>query len=433
MSTTGGEAITHVTLEAAGHHATALEKQPVIDVYKIREDFPILKQHIHGKPLVYLDNAASTQKPKIVIDAICHTYLTEYANIHRGVHLLSELCTKAYEDTRLVVKRFLNTRSTREVIFLRGTTEGINLVAQTYGRKNVRAGDEILITTAEHHSNIVPWQMLCEEKNAVLKVAPIDDSGQVLLDEYEKLLNPRTRLVAIGHVSNALGTINPVKQMIQMAHREGIPVLIDGAQAAPHLKVDVQDLDADFYAISGHKIYGPSGIGVLYGKEELLEDMPPYQGGGDMISSVSFEKTVYNSLPYKFEAGTPNIGGTIGMGAAIDYVNGIGLDRIAMHEHQLLEHATELLSEIPGLRIIGTAPNKAAVVSFVLEGIHPHDIGTVLDREGIAVRTGHHCAQPVMDRFGIPATARASFAFYNTLEEVDVLAQGIKKVKEVFG
>jgi cysteine desulfurase / selenocysteine lyase len=432
MSTTG-EAITHVTLEgAAGHHGTATATPSVIDVYKIREDFPILKQHIHGKPLVYLDNAASTQKPKIVIDAICHTYLTEYANIHRGVHLLSELCTKAYEDTRLVAKRFLNSRSTREIIFLRGTTEGINLVAQTYGRKNIRAGDEILISTMEHHSNIVPWQMLCEEKSAILRVAPINDRGELLLDEYEKLLTPRTKLVAIGHVSNALGTINPVKEMIRMAHSQGIPVLIDGAQAAPHIKVDVQDLDADFYAISGHKIYGPSGIGVLYGKEELLEEMPPYQGGGDMISSVTFEKTLYNSLPYKFEAGTPNIGGTIGMGAAIDYVNGIGLDRIAAHEHQLLEHATELLSEIPGLRIVGTAPNKAAVVSFVLEGIHPHDIGTVLDREGIAVRTGHHCAQPVMDRFGIPATARASFAFYNTIEEVDALAEGIKKVKEVF-
>jgi cysteine desulfurase/selenocysteine lyase len=432
MSTIG-EVITPVTLEGAtGHHGTATETTSVIDVYKVREDFPILKQHIHGKPLVYLDNAASTQKPKIVIDAICHTYLTEYANIHRGVHLLSELCTKAYEDTRLVMKRFLNARSTREIIFLRGTTEGINLVAQTYGRKNVGAGDEIVITAMEHHSNIVPWQILCEEKNAVLRVAPIDDRGVLQLDEYKKLLSGRTKLVAIGHVSNALGTINPVKEMIAMAHRQGIPVLIDGAQAAPHIRVDVQDLDADFYAISGHKIYGPSGIGVLWGKEALLDEMPPYQGGGDMISSVSFEKTLYNSLPYKFEAGTPNIGGTIGMGAAIDYVSGIGLDRIAAHEHQLLEHATYLMSEIPGLRIVGTAPNKAAVVSFVLEGIHPHDIGTVLDREGIAVRTGHHCAQPVMERFGIPATARASFAFYNTIEEVDALAEGIRKVKEVF-
>jgi cysteine desulfurase/selenocysteine lyase len=430
MSTIG-EAITPLTLEGAGHRP-ATEKPPVIDVYKIREDFPILKQHIHGKPLVYLDNAASTQKPKIVIDAICHTYLTEYANIHRGVHLLSELCTKAYEDTRLVMKRFLNARSTREIIFLRGTTEGINLVAQTYGRKNVGPGDEILITAMEHHSNIVPWQLLCEEKGAILRVAPIDDNGVLLLDQYEKMLSGRTRLVAIGHVSNALGTINPVEEMIGMAHRQGIPVLVDGAQAAPHIKVDVQDLDADFYAISGHKIYGPSGIGVLYGKEAMLDQMPPYQGGGDMISSVTFEKTLYNSLPYKFEAGTPNIGGTIGMGAAIDYVNGIGLERIAAHEHRLLEHATELMSGIAGLRIVGTAPDKAAVVSFVLDGIHPHDIGTVLDREGIAVRTGHHCAQPVMDRFGIPATARASFAFYNTIEEVDALADGIKKVQQVF-
>jgi cysteine desulfurase/selenocysteine lyase len=331
------------------------------------------------------------------------------------------------------MKRFLNARSTREIIFLRGTTEGINLVAQSYGRKNIGPGDEIVITAMEHHSNIVPWQILCEEKNAVLRVAPIDDNGVLQLDEYEKMLSGRTRLVAIGHVSNALGTINPIKEMIGMAHRQGIPVLVDGAQAAPHIKVDVQELDADFYAISGHKIYGPSGIGVLYGKDAMLEAMPPYQGGGDMISSVTFEKTLYNSLPYKFEAGTPNIGGTIGMGAAIDYVNGIGLDRIAAHEHQLLEHATELMSGIPGLRIVGTAPNKAAVVSFVLEGIHPHDIGTVLDREGIAVRTGHHCAQPVMDRFGIPATARASFAFYNTIEEVDSLAEGIKKVQQVFG
>jgi cysteine desulfurase/selenocysteine lyase len=404
-----------------------------IDVWSIREDFPILKQVIRGKPLVYLDNAASTQKPKVVVDAICTTYLTEYANIHRGVHLLSELCTKAYEDTRVVIQRFINAASSKEIIFVRGATEGINLVAQTFGRKNVGAGDEILITWLEHHSNIVPWQMLCEEKGARLRVAPINDRGEVLIDEFEKLLGPRTRLVAVGHVSNALGTVNPIKQMIEMAHGQGIPVLVDGAQAIPHLKIDVRELDADFYTFSGHKMYGPSGIGVLYGKQALLEDMPPYQGGGDMISSVTFEKTTYNSLPYKFEAGTPNIGGTIGLGAAIDYLNRIGLGNIAAYEHELLEYGTALLSEIPGVRIVGTAADKAAVLSFVMDGIHPHDIGTILDQEGIAVRTGHHCAQPVMDRFQIPATARASLAFYNTPEEIDKLGAGIRGIKEVFG
>jgi cysteine desulfurase/selenocysteine lyase len=403
-----------------------------LDVRKIREDFPILKQGIRGKPLVYLDNAASTQKPKMVIDAICHTYLTEYSNIHRGVHLLSELCTKAYEDTRVVLQHFLNAGSSKEIVFVRGATEGINLVAQSYGRKHVGAGDEVVISALEHHSNIVPWQMLCEEKGARLRIIPMNDAGELLLDEYEKLLNAKTKIVAIGHVSNALGTINPVKQMIRMAHDKGIPVLIDGAQAVPHLKVDVRDLDADFYVFSGHKVYGPSGIGVLYGKGQLLEKMPPYQGGGDMISSVTFEKTTYNVLPYKFEAGTPNIGGTIGLGAAIDYVKQIGLDNIAAYEHDLLTYSTELLSQIPGVRIIGTAKEKAAVISFVIEGVHPHDVGTILDQDGIAVRTGHHCAQPVMDRFGIPATARASFAFYNTREEVDALAAGIRKVKEVF-
>ncbi|HWX43474.1 MAG TPA: cysteine desulfurase [Blastocatellia bacterium] len=403
-----------------------------LDVRRIREDFPILKQGIRGKPLVYLDNAASTQKPKMVIDAICHTYLTEYSNIHRGVHLLSELCTKAYEDTRVVLQHFVNAGLSREIIFVRGATEGINLVAQSYGRKHVGAGDEIVISAMEHHSNIVPWQMLCEEKGAHLRVIPMNDEGELLLDEYEKLLTDRTRIVGIGHVSNALGTINPVKQMIRMAHDKGIPVLIDGAQAVPHLKVDVRELDADFYVFSGHKIYGPSGIGILYGKADLLEKMPPYQGGGDMISSVTFEKTTYNVLPYKFEAGTPNIGGTIGLGAAIDYVKHIGLDNIAAYEHDLLTHGTELLNEIPGVRIIGTAKEKAAVISFVIEGIHPHDVGTILDQDGIAVRTGHHCAQPVMDRFGVPATARASFAFYNTREEIDALAAGIWKVKEVF-
>ncbi|HKV41437.1 MAG TPA: cysteine desulfurase [Blastocatellia bacterium] len=414
---------------------TVLPVLPIhpFDVREIREDFPILKQLIRGKPLVYLDNAASTQKPQIVIDAICHTYLTEYANIHRGVHLLSELCTKAYEDTRVVVQHFLHAREAREIIFVRGATEGINLVAATYGRKHVGPGDEVLVTAMEHHSNIVPWQMLAEEKGAFLRVAPMNGQGELLLDEYEKLITPRTKIAAISHVSNALGTINPVKEMIEIAHRSGVPVLVDGAQAAPHLQVDVQDLDVDFYAISGHKIYSPSGIGVLYGKAALLEDMPPYQGGGDMISSVTFEKTTYNSLPYKFEAGTPNIGGTIGFGAAIDYVNRLGLATIAAYEHELLTYATELISGIPGLRIVGTAANKAAVISFVIDGIHPHDVGTILDQEGIAVRTGHHCAQPVMDRFQIPATARASMSFYNTKEEMEALADGIRHVKEVLG
>jgi cysteine desulfurase/selenocysteine lyase len=410
-----------------------LKVLPVFDVQDIRKDFPILSQKIHGKPLVYLDNAASTQKPKMVVDAICHTYLTEYANIHRGVHLLSELCTKAYEDTRVVLQHFIHAREAREIVFVRGTTEGINLVAQTFGRKNVGEGDEVLISGLEHHSNIVPWQLLCEEKNARLRVVPIDDNGDLILEEFERLLSPRTKIVAIAHVSNALGTINPISEMIRLAHDRGVPVLVDGAQAAPHLKVDVQELDADFYTFSGHKIYGPSGIGVLYGKASILESMPPYQGGGDMISSVTFEKTTYNVLPYKFEAGTPNIGGTIGFGAAIDYVEKIGLDVIAAYEHGLLKHATEVVSDIPGVRIVGTAKEKAAVVSFVMEGIHPHDIGTILDQQGIAVRTGHHCAQPIMDRFGIPATARASMAFYNTIEEIDALGEGIRKVKEVFG
>jgi cysteine desulfurase/selenocysteine lyase len=434
MSTTSEalrQADSEISEARVTHHS--LKILPVFDVHSIREDFPILKQHIHGYPLVYLDNAASTQKPQIVIDAICHTYLTEYANIHRGVHLLSELCTKAYEDTRVVIQHFIHAREAREIIFLRGTTEGINLVAQTFGRKNIGEGDEILISGLEHHSNIVPWQMLCEEKNAVLRVIPIDDNGELILEEFERLLNPRTKLVAVSHVSNALGTVNPIREIIRMAHAQGTPVLIDGAQAAPHLKVDVQELDCDFYAFSGHKVYGPSGIGVLYGKASLLEKMPPYQGGGDMISSVTFEKTTYNVLPYKFEAGTPNIGGTIGFGAAIDYVNKIGLDVIAAYEQALLKRATEVVSGIPGVRIVGTAKEKAAVVSFVMDGIHPHDIGSILDRQGIAVRTGHHCAQPIMDRFKIPATARASMSFYNTLEEMDVLGEGIRKVKEVFG
>jgi cysteine desulfurase / selenocysteine lyase len=410
----------------------ALISSAVLDVARIREDFPILKQKVHGKPLVYLDNAATSQKPQAVIDSEVELYSEYFSNVHRGVHLLSQRSTDAYEKAREKVQNFLNARSSAEIIFTRGTTEGINLVAQTYGQQHVQAGDEILISEMEHHSNIVPWQMLCAQKGAILKVIPINDEGEILLDEYEKLLSERTRLVGIVHLSNALGTINPVQQMIEMAHQRGIPVLVDGAQAVPHIPVDVQALDCDFYVFSGHKLFGPTGIGVLYGKKELLETMPPYQGGGDMILSVSFEKTEYNVLPFRFEAGTPNIAGAIALGAAIDYVQEIGLDKIATYEDKLLAYATEAIAEIPGIRLIGTARNKASVLSFLIEGVHPHDIGTILDQEGIAIRAGHHCAQPVMERFRVPATARASFAFYNTLEEVDALIAGIRKVQEVF-
>ena len=410
----------------------ALISSAGLDVARIREDFPILKQKVHGKPLVYLDNAATSQKPQAVIDSEVELYSEYFSNVHRGVHLLSQRSTDAYEKAREKVQNFLNARSSEEIIFTRGTTEGINLVAQTYGQQHVQAGDEILISEMEHHSNIVPWQMLCAQKGAILKVIPINDEGEILLDDYEKLLSERTRLVGIVHLSNALGTINPVQQMIEMAHQRGIPVLVDGAQAVPHIPVDVQALDCDFYVFSGHKLFGPTGIGVLYGKKKLLETMPPYQGGGDMILSVSFEKTEYNVLPFRFEAGTPHIAGAIALGAAIDYVQVIGLDKIATYEDKLLAHATEAIAEIPGIRLIGTARNKASVLSFLIEGVHPHDIGTILDREGIAIRAGHHCAQPVMERFGVPATARASFAFYNTLEEVDALVAGIRKVQEVF-
>jgi len=403
-----------------------------LDMNKIRADFPILSRRVHGLPLVYLDNAATTQKPKAVIGAITEYYTSTNANIHRGVHLLSESATEAHESARKTVQRFLNAGDSAEIVFVRGATEGINLVAATYGRTHVRAGDEILITAMEHHSNIVPWQMLCEEKGARLRVAPISDDGELLLDEFAALLNSRTRLVAVTHVSNVLGTVNPVARLIEMAHRWNVPVLIDGSQAVPHCAVDVRALDCDFYAFSGHKIYGPTGIGVLYGKRELLDSMPPYQGGGDMIRSVTFEKTIYNQLPYKFEAGTPDIAGAIGLGAALDYVTAIGLDAIANHEHDLLVYATGALQSVPGLRIIGTAKEKSSALSFVIEGIHPHDIGTVLDREGIAVRTGHHCAQPLMQRFGIPATARASLALYNTTSEIDALIAGIHKLKEIF-
>jgi cysteine desulfurase/selenocysteine lyase len=402
------------------------------DVQRIREDFPALAQTVHGKPLVYLDNAATSQKPQAVIDAVSRFYSADCSNIHRGVHLLSQRATEAYEGARARVQHFINARDVREVIFVRGTTEGINLVASAYGRKQVGPGDEIVISAMEHHSNIVPWQLLCEEKGARLRVIPINDDGELLLDEYETLLGPKTKLVSVVYVSNALGTINPIERIIELAHRWNVPVLVDGAQAAPHLTVDVQALDCDFYTFSGHKAYGPTGVGVLYGKAALLEAMPPYQGGGDMIRSVTFEKTSYNSLPYKFEAGTPNIAGGIGLGAAIEYVEGVGLSTVARYEQELLAYATEALREIPGLRLIGTAVEKASVLSFVLDGVHPHDIGTILDREGIAIRTGHHCAQPVMKRFGIPATARASLAMYNTREEVEALVKGLHQVRKVF-
>ena len=403
------------------------------DVQKVREDFPILHQQVHGKPLVYLDNAATTQKPLAVIDALEHYYRRDNSNIHRGVHELSERATNAYERARVAVQHFIHAADAREIIFLRGATEAINLVAQTYGRKNVGVGDEVLITAMEHHSNIVPWQMLCEEKGAKLRVAPINERGELLLGEFEKLLNGKTKIVAVGHLSNALGTINPIKKIVKMAHAQNVPVLVDGAQAAPRMKVDVQELDCDFYAVSGHKMYAPTGIGFLYGKTRLLEAMPPWQGGGDMIASVTFDKTVYNRLPYKFEAGTPNISGTIALGAAVEYLNSLGIERIEEHESDLLAYATQQLQKIPGVTIVGTAPEKAGVLSFVMEDIHPHDIGTILDSEGIAVRTGHHCAQPVMQRYNIPATARASFGLYNTREEVDALVRGIRKVGEVLG
>jgi cysteine desulfurase/selenocysteine lyase len=402
------------------------------DLERIRKDFPILQTKVHGHPLVYLDNAATSQKPQQVIDALVRYYEGENANIHRGVHYLSELATAEFEKARETVRRFVNAERASEIIFTRGTTDALNLVAQAYGKANVGAGDEVLITAMEHHSNIVPWQMLCEEKGAKLRVAPIDDQGELLIAEYEKLIGPKTKVVAVGHVSNALGTINPLPQMIGAAHAKGAVVVVDGAQGVPHLNVDVQALDADFYAFSGHKMYGPTGIGVLYGKQALLETMPPYQGGGDMISSVTFEKTTYNKVPHKFEAGTPDMAGVAGLKAAIEYMNAIGIAKIAAHEHSLLEYATVVIAAIEGVRLIGTAREKAGVLSFVLDEVHPHDIGTILDQQGIAVRTGHHCAQPVMERFCIPATVRASFAVYNTRGEVDALAQGIRKVREVF-
>ena len=402
------------------------------DVEAVRRDFPILQQTVHGHPLAYLDNAATTQKPTAVLKALADYYAHDNANIHRGVHELSQRATASYEAARETVRAFLNAAATREVLFVRGTTEAINLVAQSFAGSRLGEGDEILLTHMEHHSNIVPWQMVCEAKKARLKVVPVDDRGDLILEEYERLLSPRTRLVSVVHLSNALGTINPIKEMIQRAHRRGVPVLVDGAQAAARIKVDVRDLDCDFYAFSGHKLYGPTGIGVLYGKAEHLEAMPPYMGGGDMISSVTFEKTLYNKLPNKFEAGTPHVAGVIGLAAAVDYLERLGIPAVAAHEDDLLRRATRAVAGIPGLRVIGTTPRKAGILSFVMEGIHPHDLGTVLDQQGIAIRAGHHCTQPLMERFGIPATARASFALYNTAGEVDALVEGLSRVREVF-
>ena len=402
------------------------------DVARIREDFPVLHQMVNGKPLVYLDNAATTQKPQAVIDALVRYYSADNSNVHRGVHTLSQRATEDYDSGRSKARQFLNAASDEEIIFVKGTTDGINLVAHSYARQHLGEGDEIIISTMEHHSNIIPWQVLCQEKGAHLRVIPISDAGELLMDEYESLLSSRTKLVAITHVSNVLGTVNPIKQIVEMAHSQGVPVLVDGAQATPHMPVDVQKLGCDFYVFSGHKIYGPTGIGVLYGKAELLEAMPPYQLGSDMIKSVTFERTVYNDLPYKFEAGTPNIAGVIGMGAAIDYLTEIGMDRIDNYEHGLLEYSTECLSGIDGVKIVGNAPGKASVLSFVMDCAHPHDIGTILDTEGVAIRTGHHCAQPLMNRYGVPATARASLSFYNTRDEVDLLVKAIDRVIEVF-
>ena len=403
------------------------------DVARVRQDFPILSAKVHGKPLVYFDNGATSQKPQCVIDAIDRYYRAQNSNIHRGVHHLSEQATAAYEAARGKLRGFINASSDKEIIFVRGTTEAINLVAQSYGRAFLRAGDEIIVSAMEHHSNIVPWQMLCEQVGAKLRVVPINHDGEIVMEEYQRLLNDKTKFVSVTHVSNALGTVVPVKEMIALAHARGVPVLLDGAQAVPHLKVDVRDLDCDFYAFSGHKMFGPTGVGVLYGRAELLEKMPPYQGGGDMISLVTFEKTHYNVLPYKFEAGTPNIADGIALGAAVDYLARLDWPAVSAHEDELLRYATEALGKIPALRIIGTAKNKAGVLSFVFDHVHAHDVGTILDQEGVAVRAGHHCAMPVMQRFGVPATSRASFAFYNTIEEIDVLVRAIDRVLKVFG
>lgn len=407
--------------------------EKIYDVEKIRNDFPILKTTVHGKPLVYLDNAATTQKPQYVIDKENNYYKKYNANIHRGVHALSQEATEAFEESRIIVKKFINALGKNEIIFTRGTTESVNLVASTYGRENINEGDEIIISHMEHHSNIVPWQMLCREKNAKLRIIPINDEGELIFEEFEKMINERTKFISVVHASNSLGTVNPVKKIIDLAHSHNIPVMLDAAQAVNHLPIDVQELDCDFLAFSGHKLYGPTGIGILYGKVNHLDAMPPYMGGGDMISKVTFEETTYNELPHKFEAGTPHISGAIGLGAAIEYIEKIGLENIARHENELLIYATEAVSDLTGLRIIGTAKEKISVLSFHFENVHPHDVGTFLDFEGVAIRTGHHCTQPLMKRFNIPATSRASFGMYNTKEEVDILIAGLKKILEVFG
>ena len=408
------------------------ETGSILDIEKIRSEFPILSRRVHDKPLVYFDNAATAQKPVQVIEAVADYYRRYNANVHRGVHTLSEEATAGYEGTREKIRDFVNAESVKEIVYVRGATEAINLVAQSFGRETLKAGDEIIISAMEHHSNIVPWQILCDQTGAKLRVIPIDDRGELVLEEYEKLLSDKTRIVSIVHISNAIGTVVPVKDIIDKAHAYGAVVLLDGAQAVPHLSVDVQSLDCDFYTFSSHKFFGPTGIGVLYGRQSLLEQMSPYQSGGDMIKMVTFEKTTYNELPHKFEAGTPNIAGVIGLGAAIDYVRQIGMDAIAAYEHELLDYGTKALQTVAGLEIIGTADHKASILSFVLDGIHPHDIGTILDFEGVAIRTGHHCAMPVMDFFKIPATARASLAFYNTREEIDILVQGLANVRKIF-
>jgi cysteine desulfurase / selenocysteine lyase len=410
----------------------AANTHPIFDVERVRRDFPIFHKPLNGRPLIYLDNASTSQKPQAVLDSMTGFYTQACANIHRGVHYLSERATESYETSRSKLRRFLNASSNNEIIFVRGTTEGVNLVAQTYGRTHVGPGDEILISAMEHHSNIVPWQMLCEEKGGRLRVVPINTAGEFIFEQYETLLSPKTRLVAVTGVSNALGTVNPIREIIRLAHERSIPVLIDGAQMVQHMPVDVQTLDCDFFVFSGHKMYGPTGIGVLYAKERLLDLMPPYQGGGDMINSVTFEKTIYGTPPDKFEAGTPNVAGAIGLGAAVDYLQSLGLENISAHEQELLRYCSLELSAVDALQIIGTAKDKSSVISFILEGVHPHDIGTVLDNEGIAIRAGHHCAQPVMDFYGIPATARASLGLYNTREDIEALMRGLQKVKEVF-
>lgn len=409
------------------------ELGPALDVERIRADFPALLQEVHGRPLVYLDNAATAHKPQAVLDTLQHYYAADYSNVHRGVHYLAERATRAFEGAREKVRGFINAADTRECVFVRGTTEAINLVAQSYARHRIRSGDEILITEMEHHANIVPWQMISQETGAVLRVVPITDAGELQMDEFERRIGPRTKLVAVTHLSNSLGTLNPVRRIVELAHAAGARVLVDGAQAVPHMPVDVQALDCDFYAFSGHKLFGPTGIGVLYGKAELLEAMPPYQGGGEMIRQVTFEKTTYADIPLKFEAGTPHIVGAIGLGAAIDYLRGIDMAAVTRHEHHLLEYATAAMREVPHLRLIGTAPEKGGILSFVFDDIHSHDVGTIIDMEGVAVRTGHHCTMPLMARYDVPATSRASFAFYNTTEEVDRLVAALYKVREVFG